>query len=159
MTKLNTKDKTTEELEKDIVGSYVHCNWHNRKDNAVEVIVGKVLDYKDGLIKIDTMSIFMLDDIDVSENNKIIKESNIENITDVVPFEEYEYNHDVLDMVKDIEESDYNKTRFDIGFFDNTIITTTIADLDVPMRLTMNLSGGHCKFPLHFVRYIKKSNL
>lgn len=160
MIKLNTKDKMNEELAKNIVGSYVHCNWHNRTDNTVEVIVGKVLDYKDGLIKIDTMSIFMLDDTNVSEeNNKMIKEYNIENITDIFPFEENEYNHDVLSMVEDIEESDFNKTCFDIGFFDNAIITTTIADLDVPMTLTMNLSGKYCEFPLYFVKYIKKTNL
>ena len=51
----------------------------------------------------------MLDDADALEdNNKMIKEFNI----DIFLFEEYEYNYDILGMVEDIEESDFNKTIF-----------------------------------------------
>ena len=38
MIKLNIKDKMTEKLAKNIVFSYIHCNWHNRKDNKVELL-------------------------------------------------------------------------------------------------------------------------
>lgn len=113
MIRLNTIYKITEELGKSLMGKRMHSTWHNREDNTIETMTGKVLDCKDNKIIVDTMDIFMLDDNN-SNNNKMIKTFNIDDITDIFPFEEDEYNPDVLDMVKDINESDYNKTRYDI---------------------------------------------
>lgn len=158
MIRLNTRDKMTEKLGKSLIGRHMHFTWHNREDNTIETMPGKVLDCKDNKIIVDTMDIFMLDDNTSKENNKMIKTFNIDDITDIFPFEEDEYNPNVLDMVKDIDESDYDKTRYDIYLADATI-TTTIADIDTPLTLTMNLSGELCEYPLYFVYAIRKSNL
>lgn len=157
MIRLNTIDKMTEEFGKSLIEKHMHFTWHNREDNTIETMPGKVLDCKDNKIIVDTMDIFMLDD-DTSNDNKMIRTFNIDDITDIFPFEEDEYNPDVLDMVKDIDESDYNKTRYDIYLGDATI-TTTIADIDAPLTLTMDLSGELCEYPLYFVYGIRKSNL
>lgn len=158
MMKLNIIDKMTEELGKSLIGQHMHFTWHNKEDNTIETMPGKVLDCNDNKIIIDTMDIFMLDEDTSNENNKMIRTFNTDDITDIFPFEEDEYNPDVLDMVKDIDEADYNKTRYDIYLADATI-TTTIEDIDTPLTLTMNLSGELCEYPLYFVYAIRKSNL
>lgn len=158
MIRLNTIDKMTEKLGKSLIGKHMHFTWHNKEDNTIETMSGKVLDCKDNKIIVDTMDIFMLDNNASNDNNKMIRTFNIDDINDIFPFEEDEYNLDVLDMVKDIDESDYNKTRYDIYLADATI-TTTIADIDTPLTLIMNLSGELCEYPLYFVYAIRKSNL
>ena len=157
MIKLNTINKMTEELGRSLIGKHMHFTWHNKEDNTIEIMPGKVLDCKDNKITVDTMDIFMLDDDTSNKTNKMIKTFTIDDITDIFLFEDDEYNPDVLNMIKDIDESDYNKTRYDIYLGDATI-TTTIVDIDAPLTLTMNISGELCEFPLYFVRYIKKSN-
>lgn len=158
MIRLNTIDKMTEELGKSLINKHMHFIWHNREDNTIETMPGKVLDCKDNKIIVDTMDIFMLDDDTTNDNNKMIRTFNIDDITDIFPFKDEEYNHNVLNMIKEIDESDYNKTRYDIYLGDATI-TTTIADIDAPLTLTMNLSGELCEYPLYFVYAIRKSNL
>lgn len=158
MIRLNTIDKMTEELGKSLIGKHVHFTWHNKDENTRETMPGKVLECKDNKIIVDTMDIFMLDDETSNDNNKMIKTFDINDITDIFPFDDDKYNPDVLNMVKDIDESDYNKTRYDIYLGDATI-TTTIANMDVPLTLTMNLSGELCDYPLYFVYAIRKSNL
>lgn len=158
MMKLNIIDKMTEELGKSLIGQHMHFTWHNKEDNTIETMPGKVLDCNDNKIIVDTMDIFMLDEDTSNENNKMIRTFNIDDITDIFPFEDNEYNHDVLDMIKDIDESDYNKKFYDI-YLANATITTTIADMDVPLTLTMNLSGKLCEYPLYFIYAIRKSNL
>ena len=158
MIRLNTIDKMTEELGKSIIGKHMHFTWHNKEDNTIETMPGKVLDCKNGKITVDTMDIFMLDDETSNENNKMIRIFDINDITDIFPFEDDEYNPNFLDMIKDIDESDYNKTCYDIYLGDATI-TATIADIDTPLTLTMNLSGELCEYPLYFVYAIRKSNL
>ena len=155
---LNTIDKMTEELVKKFIGRHMHFIWHNKEDNTIETMPGKILNYQNGRITVDTMDIFMLDDTTSIKDNKLVRTFNIEDITDIFPFEDYEYNHDVLSMIDDIDESNYNKTFYDIYLLD-AIVTTTIADIDAPLTLTMNLSGELCEYPLYFIKKIKKSNL
>ena len=100
----------------------------------------------------------MLDDTISIKDNKLVRTFNIGDITDIFTFEDYEYNHNVLDMIDDIDESNYNKTFYDIYLL-NAIVTTTIADIDAPLTLTMNLSGELCEYPLYFIKAIRKSYL
>lgn len=160
MIRLNTINVMTEEFARDLANKKVHIHFscHNKEDNTIETMPGKVLNYQNGKITVDTMDIFMLDDTTSIKDNKLIRTFNIEDITDIFPFEDYEYNHDVLDMIDDIDESNYNKTFYDIYLLD-AIVTTTIADIDAPLTLTMNLSGELCEYPLYFIKAIRKSNL
>ena len=160
MIKLNTINVMTEEFARDLANKKVHIHflWHNKEDNTIETMPGKVLNYQNGKITVDTMDIFMLDDTTSIKDNKLVRTFNIEDITDIFPFEDYEYNHDVLDMIDDIDESNYNKTFYDIYLLD-AIVTTTIADIDAPLTLTMNLSGELCEYPLYFIKAISKLNL
>ena len=160
MIKLNTINMMTEEFARDLASkkAHIHFSWHNKEDSTVESMPGTVLKYQNGKITVDTMDIFMLDDTISIKDNKLVRTFNIGDITDIFTFEDYEYNHNVLDMIDDIDESNYNKTFYDIYLL-NAIVTTTIADIDAPLTLTMNLSGELCEYPLYFIKAIRKSNL
>lgn len=107
MIRLNTIDKMTEEFVKSLIEKHMHFTWHNKEDNTFETMPGKVISCKDNKITVDTMDIFMLDDDASNENSKMIRTFNIDDITDIFPFEDDEYNPDVLDMVKDSVNGDF----------------------------------------------------
>ena len=155
--KLDTIDLLTEELGKSLIDEHIYYTWHNKEDNTIETLPGKVLDCKDGKISIDTLDIFMLDNDTSLENNKMIKTYNIEDITDIYPFKEDEYNHDVLDMIKDIDETDYNNTLFDISY-GNDSIKAIIVDINAPLSITLNISNEIYEYPLYLIKSIKNNN-
>ena len=76
MIRLNTIDKMTDEFGKSLIGTHMHFTWHNKDDNTIETMPGKVLDCKDNKIIVDTMDIFMLDNNTSNDNNKMIRTFN-----------------------------------------------------------------------------------
>ena len=86
--KLDTIEKLTEEIAKKLVGKHIHFTWHNKEDNTMETRPGKVLDYNNKMLKIDTLDIIYADTYK-EVSNKLIKEINIDDLSDVLTFEEY----------------------------------------------------------------------
>ena len=82
MVKLRTMDMMTDELANSLIGKHIHFTWHNKKDNTMETMPGKVLGYNDNKITIGTMDIIMLDDED---KDGIIMTYDIDDITDFYP--------------------------------------------------------------------------
>ena len=152
MVRLNTIDKMTEELAKSLIGKHIHFTWHNKDDNTKETMPGKVLSYDDNKITIGTMDITMLDD---ENKDGIVMTYDIDDITDIFPFEDYEYNHDFLHLLDDVNEEDLGKTKYDINLFDATI-TTTILDYDMPLTLTFGSSKDKSEYPLYFIKSITR---
>lgn len=153
MIKLNTIDVMTEEFAKSLIGKHIHFTWHSKEDNTTETMPGKVLDYKDNKITIGTMDIIMLDNED---KDGIVMTYDINDITDIFPFEDNEYNHDFLHLLDDVDEKDLNKTKYDIEFFDNTIITTKIINFDIPLSITFGSLDDVSEFPLYFIKSITR---
>ena len=151
MVRLNTIDKMNEELAKSLIGKHIHFTWHNKEDNTKETMPGKVLSYDDNKITIGTMDIAMLDDED---KDGIVMTYDINDITDIFPFEDYEYNHNFLHLLDNVKEEDLNKTRYNIEFFDNTVITTNIIEVDMPLSITFGISNDISEFPLYFIKSI-----
>ena len=153
MVKLRTMDMMTDELANSLIGKHIHFTWHNKKDNTVETMPGKVIDYKDNKITIGTMDIIMLDNED---KDGIVMTYDINDITDIFKFEDNEYNHDFLHLLDNVKEEDLNKTRYNIEFFDNTVITTNIIEVDMPLSITFGISNDISEFPLYFIKSITR---
>ncbi len=153
MVKLRTMDMMTDELANSLIGKHIHFTWHNKKDNTMETMPGKVLGYNDNKITIGTMDIIMLDDED---KDGIIMTYDIDDITDIFPFEDNEYNQNFLYLLDDVKEEDLNKTRYNIEFFDNTVITTNIIEVDMPLSITFGISNDISEFPLYFIKSITR---
>ena len=151
MVKLNTIEIMTEQLAKSLIGKHIHFTWHNREDNTQETMPGKVLDYKNERITIGTMDILMLDKED---KDGIVMTYDINDITDIFPFEEKKYNNSFLHLLDDFNEENLNKSRYDIELFDNSVVTTSIIDLDMPFFITFGVSGDESEFPLYFIKSI-----
>lgn len=152
MVKLTTIDVMSEELAKSLIGKHIHFTWHNKEDNTSEIMPGKVLDYKNNKITIGTMDITMLDD---ENKDGIVMTYDIDDITDIFPFEENEYNHNFLNLLDDVNEEDLNKTKYEIKLFD-VVITTTILDYDMPLTITFGSSSDKTEYPLYFIKSIKR---
>lgn len=153
MVKLITIDIMTDELANSLIGKHIHFTWHNKKNNTVETMPGKVLDYKDNKITIGTMDIIMLDDED---KDGIVMTYDINDITDIFKFEDNEYNHDFLHLLDDVKEEDLNKTIYNIELFDNTIITTNIIEVDMPLSIAFGSLDNISEFPLYFIKSITR---
>ena len=87
----------------------------------------------------------------------MIKNFNIDDITDVFIFDENGYNHNFLKLLDNIKEEDLNKTFFDITIIDGKTITTKITDIDIPLTITFKVSKDICEYPLYFIKSIKRN--
>ena len=152
MVKLETIDKMSEELAKSLINKHIHFTWHNKEDKTKETMPGKVLAYENNKITIGTMDIVMLDNED---KDGIIMTYDIGDITDIFPFEDNEYNHNILHLLDDVKEEDLNKTRYEINLF-NAVITTTILDYDMPLTITFGSSSDKTEYPLYFIKSIRR---
>ena len=149
--KLDTIEKLTEEIAKKLVGKHIHFTWHNREDDTRETMPGKVLDYNDKILKIDTLDI-IYEDTCKEVSNELIKEINIDDLSDVLTFEEY--TKEFWNILYSITEEDLKRKKFTISDVFGNTFTTRILDND-SLSITILCNDEPYDYPLYFIKNLK----
>lgn len=145
--KLDTIEKLTEEIAKKLVGKHIHFTWHNKEDNTMETMPGKVLDYNNKMLKIDTLDIIYADTYK-EVSNKLIKEINIDDLSDVLTFEEY--TKEFWNILDSITEEELEERNFEISDVFGNTFTTRILDND-SLSITILCDDEPYDYPLYFI--------
>ena len=149
--KIDTIDKLPSDYAKTLIGKHIHFTWHNTFDNTNETMPGKVLDYQNGKIKIDTMDIIMLDDCDKESN--MTKVFDIEDISDIFVFEKY--TKEFYKLLDNINEHDLNTKEFEITTVFGDSIKSRILNYSDSLFITIVLDDERYDYPLYFIESIK----
>ena len=144
--KLETIHIIDEEFAKSLVGKHIHFTWHNKEDNTVEIMPGKVLEYSDKKLKIDTMDVIMLDD---KEDSKMIKTFNIDDINDIFVFDKYKKECWTL-----LDNIELNR-NYEITNVFGDKINAKIINYDSPLKITILDENNEYDYPLYFIEDIK----
>ena len=148
--KLDTIEQISGNFAKSLVNKHIHFTCHNREDNTIETMPGKVLNYNNRILEIDAMDI-MYDDQSNSESNRLIKKISIDDISDVLVFDKYTKEFwNILDSI----DEELKSKRFEISdVFGNTFITK-ILDND-SLSITILCDDEPYDYPLYFISGLK----
>ena len=154
--KLDTISILTDEVAQTLVDKHIHFTWH-QKDHTLFTLPGKVLNYKDGILLIDTLDIIY--DEKPSKQHGNINENvaniGIDNIRDVFVFERYTKHF--WELLEPINESDINKKMFKIeDIYGNSIVSKILRE-DV-LSITITIDDEPYDYPIYFIRSIEPLN-
>lgn len=149
--KLDTIEQISDDLAKSLINKHIHFTWHNREDNTVETMPGKVIDYNNKMLEIDTLDI-IYEDESSEESNKLIKKISIDDISEVLVFDKY--TKEFWNILDSVSEVDLKNKKFEVSdVFGNTFITRII-DND-SLSITILCNDEPYDYPLYFIKSLK----
>lgn len=155
--KLEEIEILSELIANDLVGKHIKFTNHIRKDKSKITLLGKVLNYKNGIFTIYVNDI--LYEPDVPPLDEELEQVSINNITNVVVFKEY--NEDFINDFQNIKHNEFDLI-YDIYVITNIYgesIEGVIVDLDsFNMELVYKNSNEELEqieYPIYFIKSVE----
>ena len=155
---LNTKETLDEETAKTLVNKNIHFTWHNKKERTIMTIPGKVLDYKNGYLKVFTTNIAFEDQSVDEKSNKMIENIALDEISNYMVFDNY--TKEFYDLAENIEFDDNDQIILKpykvTNIFNESIecIITTIDAFEMGLVYKYNNDLVEIEYPTYFIKRI-----
>ena len=149
--RLDTIEQISDDFAKSLINKHIHFTLHNREDNTIETMPGKVIGYNNKMLEIDTLDI-IYEDESSEESNKLIKKISIDDISEVLVFDKY--TKEFWNILDSVSEVDLKNKKFEVSdIFGNTFITRILYNDSISITILCDYEPYD--YPLYFIKSLK----